>query len=63
MRKHDGGMLSLRAGEQQRTCERDITVFESDFFPTDGNSHRERSGLFIESDPTDPNQLPELPRR
>jgi hypothetical protein len=48
MRKHDGGMLSplsLCSGDQQRTRERDITIFESDFFPSDGNSRRVRSGL------------------
>jgi hypothetical protein len=48
MRKHDSGdafPLDLCSGDQQRTCERDITVFEGDFFPRDRNSCGVRSNL------------------
>ena len=48
MGKHEGGTLSplsLCSGDQQRTRERDITVFESDFFLADEHSRRVRSGL------------------
>src|SRR5215207_337452 len=51
MGEHEGGALCLRCsgrrGQQQRARERDITVFESDFFLADVTAHGECSGLSI----------------